>query len=242
MCAVRAMTGQTPPIPGRLPVDSRGSGQGARLRREPPLPSKDRDGHTAGRGLPRTEASCQPLLSEQACGRQDRQVAGGQGAALASDSPKREAGGPFLQGFPRTPWCEGALSSNASAHPYLQLHLLHPGHLAGLLSGGFHQPPEFLSLRKLLAFMGLNTPGSDLENRAQHYLERFSYLELVELDDEDEEDWGGRAGDRVGHTDPASVQLGRENRVGSHPIPMGCSLGRPPRALALTHERWEECP
>ncbi|XP_038545180.1 ral guanine nucleotide dissociation stimulator-like isoform X1 [Canis lupus familiaris] len=54
----------------------------------------------------------------------------------------------------------------------------------------FHQPPEFLFLRKLLAFMGLNRPGSDLENRAQRYLERFSYLELVELDDEDEEDWG----------------------------------------------------
>ena len=85
--------------------------------------------------------------------------------------------------------------------------------------------------------MGLNTPGSDLENRAQRY------LELVELDDEDEEDWGGRAGDRMGHTDPASMQLGREHRVGSHPIPMGCSLGRPPRALALTHlEWWEECP
>ncbi|XP_038415179.1 uncharacterized protein LOC119874619 isoform X2 [Canis lupus familiaris] len=128
-------------------------------------------------------------------------------------APSGRLGAPFLQGFPRTPWCEGALSSNASAHPYLQLHLLHPGHLAGLLSGGFHQPPEFLSLRKLLAFMGLNTPGSDLENRAQHYLERFSYLELVELDDEDEEDWGGRAGDRVGHTDPASVQLGREHRL-----------------------------
>nr|XP_025845160.1 predicted GPI-anchored protein 58 [Vulpes vulpes] len=38
--------------------------------------------------------------------------------------------------------------------------------------------------------MGLNMPGSDLENWAQRYLERFSYLELVELDDEDEEDWG----------------------------------------------------
>ena len=87
----------------------------------------------------------------------------------------------------------------------------------------FHQPPEFLSLRKLLAFMGINMPGSDLENQAQ--------------------DWGGRAGDRVGHTDPASVQLGWEHRVGSHPIPTGCSLGRPPRALALTHVgRWEECP
>eukprot|EP00071_Canis_lupus_P010392 XP_005629631.1 ral guanine nucleotide dissociation stimulator-like [Canis lupus familiaris] len=35
----------------------------------------------------------------------------------------------------------------------------------------FHQPPEFLFLRKLLAFMGLNMPGSDLENWAQRYLE-----------------------------------------------------------------------
>ncbi|XP_038445228.1 uncharacterized protein LOC119878727 isoform X2 [Canis lupus familiaris] len=99
------------------------------------------------------------------------------------------------------------LQEGRNPGPVRNLHLLHPGHLAGLLSGGFHQPPEFLSLRKLLAFMGLNTPGSDLENRAQRY------LELVELDDEDEEDWGGRAGDRMGHTDPASMQLGREHRL-----------------------------
>ncbi|CAD7680465.1 unnamed protein product [Nyctereutes procyonoides] len=38
--------------------------------------------------------------------------------------------------------------------------------------------------------MGLNMPGSDLENWAQRYLERLSYLELVELGYEDEEGWG----------------------------------------------------
>ena len=100
-------------------------------------------------------------------------------------------GAPFLQGFPGTPWCEGALSSDASAHLSL------PRAISCILDiwldyhqEDFHQPPEFLFLRKLLAFMGLNMPGSDLENWAQRYLERFSYLELVELDDEDEEDWG----------------------------------------------------
>ena len=101
VCAVRAMTGQTPPVPGRLPVDSRGKWAGSQAEEGAPLPSKDRDGHTAGRGLPRTEASCQPLLGEQACGRQDRQVAGGRGAGLASDSPAREAEAPGPAGLPR---------------------------------------------------------------------------------------------------------------------------------------------
>lgn len=95
------MTGQTPPVPGRLPVDSRGKWAGSQAEEGAPLPSKDRDGHTAGRGLPRTEASCQPLLGEQACGRQDRQVAGGRGAGLASDSPAREAEAPGPAGLPR---------------------------------------------------------------------------------------------------------------------------------------------
>ena len=83
VCAVRAMTGQTPPVPGHLPVDSRGRWAGTRLRREPRFPRRDGDGHPSRRGLPRTEAVCQPLVGEQACGRQDRQVAGGRGAGLA---------------------------------------------------------------------------------------------------------------------------------------------------------------
>ena len=79
----------------------KGKWAGSQAEEGAPLPSKDRDGHTAGRGLPRTEASCQPLLGEQACGRQDRQVAGGRGAGLASDSPAREAEAPGPAGLPR---------------------------------------------------------------------------------------------------------------------------------------------
>ena len=52
VCAVRAMTGQTPPVPGRLPVDSRGRWAGTRLRREPRFPRRDADGHPTGTGLP----------------------------------------------------------------------------------------------------------------------------------------------------------------------------------------------
>ena len=52
VCAVRAMTGQMPPVPVRLPVDSRGSWAGTRLRREPRFPRRDGDGHPAGPGLP----------------------------------------------------------------------------------------------------------------------------------------------------------------------------------------------
>ena len=43
---------------------------------------RDGDGHPAGPGLPGTEAASQPLLREQVCGRQVRQVAGAQGAGL----------------------------------------------------------------------------------------------------------------------------------------------------------------
>ena len=52
VCAVRAMTGQMPPVPWRLPVDSRGRWAGTKLRREPPFPRKDGDGQPTGRGLP----------------------------------------------------------------------------------------------------------------------------------------------------------------------------------------------
>ena len=52
VCAVRAMTGQTSPVPGRLPVDSRGRWAGTRLRREPRFSRRDGDGHPAGPGLP----------------------------------------------------------------------------------------------------------------------------------------------------------------------------------------------
>ena len=72
VCAVRAMTGQMPPSPYTCRWIQGASGQVARFRRESRFPRKDSDSHTTGRGLPCTEASCQPLLSEQAFGRQDR--------------------------------------------------------------------------------------------------------------------------------------------------------------------------
>ena len=102
------------PRPGRLPVDSRGRCTGNRLRREPCFPRRDDDGHSAGRGLP-AEAVCQPLLGEQACGRQDHQVAGGRGAGPASNTLRRRPGPRVLQGFPGTLVSEGALSSDACA-------------------------------------------------------------------------------------------------------------------------------
>ena len=38
VCAVRAMTGQTPPFPGRLPVDSRGKWAGSQAEEGVMLP------------------------------------------------------------------------------------------------------------------------------------------------------------------------------------------------------------
>ena len=46
-----------PPVPGHLPVDSRGRWTGTRLRREPRFPRRDADGHPAGPGLP-TQRLC----------------------------------------------------------------------------------------------------------------------------------------------------------------------------------------
>ena len=99
VCTVRAITGQTPPVSGCLPVDSRGRWAGTRLRRESRFPRRDGDGHPAGRGLPRTETASQPLFREQACGRQDHQVAGGQGQDLPPTSA-REVGAPGSAGLP----------------------------------------------------------------------------------------------------------------------------------------------
>ena len=107
----------------------------------------------------------------------------------------------------------------------------------------FHDPPEFPALTKLMNFTGQYLPDSTLDRRVNSYFEYLRNLHQAEFEDGGEEDWGGRVGDRVGHTDQASVLLGQEHWVGSHPIPTGCSLGRPPRALALTHVEWsEECP
>ena len=118
----------------------------------------------------------------------------------------------FLQGFPGTPLREGALSSDASAHLSL------PSTMSSFLTiwldyyeEDFHDPPEFPALRKLLNFTGQYLPGSVLHCRAECYLWRFINLHQAEFVGGGEEDWGGRVGDRVGHTDQASVLLGRSS-------------------------------
>ncbi|XP_072633791.1 uncharacterized protein [Canis lupus baileyi] len=175
------MTGQTPPVPGRLPVDSRGRWAGTRLRRESRFPRRDGDGHPAGRGLPRTEAAYQPLLREQACGRQVRQVAGAQGAGLASDTPHGRPGPRVLHGFPGTPACDRALSSDTCAR--LSLHRAISCMLEIWLDyygDDFCQLPEFPSLMKILQFVRQHMPGSDVELRARRNLQQFRRLHTVE--------------------------------------------------------------
>ncbi|CAD7686954.1 unnamed protein product [Nyctereutes procyonoides] len=91
----------------------------------------------------------------------------------------------FLQGFLGTPLCEGGLSSDASAHLSL------PRPISYIMS---------LTI-KPLAVTGQDLPGSDLENGAKRYLKRFrNHIQQSQ-----------RLG-RVGHTNQASMQLGREQR------------------------------
>ena len=123
-------------------------------------------------------------------------MAGGQGTALASDSPVREAEGPgFLPGFPGTPLCEGALSSDASAHLSL------PSTMTSFLTiwltyyeEDFDDPPEFPALTKLMNFTGQYLPDSTLDRRVNSYSEYLRNLHQAEFQGGGEEDWGGRVG------------------------------------------------
>ena len=100
-CALRAMTTpDTPPLPAHMQWKSRGKWAG-RLSRVSSFHIEDRNGHSRGQGLPLTEALGQPLLSDQACLRQDCHITGGCGVGMGSDSQELGTQGPrFPQGFP----------------------------------------------------------------------------------------------------------------------------------------------
>ena len=85
----------------------------------------------------------------------------------------------------------GALSSDFSA--YLSV----PRALYSILStwlepylGDLVQPPELPSLNMLLAYLGLNMPGSDLECHVQLLLSQLQQLETTEPEPGGEGDWG----------------------------------------------------
>ncbi|XP_077704760.1 uncharacterized protein LOC144284279 isoform X1 [Canis aureus] len=91
--------------------------------------------------------------------------------------PAREAGPRVLQGFPGTPACDRALSSDACACLSL------PRAISCMLEiwldyyrDDFCQLPAFPSLRKLLQFLSHHLPGSDVEVRARRYLRQFRCL------------------------------------------------------------------
>lgn len=84
-----------------------------------------------------------------------------------------------------------ALSSDFSA--YLSV----PRALYSILStwleqylGDFFQPPELPSLNMLLAYLGLNMSGSDLECHVQLLLSQLQQLDPTEPEPGGEEDWG----------------------------------------------------
>lgn len=178
-------------------------------------PKKDTNGHTIDQGLPLTKAFCQPLLCDQAYLRQDCQIPGGQGVGQASDSQELEAQGPtFPQGFPGTSVWDGALSSDSSAYLSVTraVYIILDTWL-DQYPEDFFQPPEFPCLKVLLAYMGLNMPGSDLERHAQLLLSQLQHLEPTEPEAGGKEDGGvgqlwACGGDRVGHTEQASIACG----------------------------------
>lgn len=62
----------------------------------------------------------------------------------------------------------------------------------------FDEPPGFLSLLTLVAYLKLNFAGSDMEHQAQRLLSEFQHIEADEAGTEGEEDsgrvtwvWGG---------------------------------------------------
>ena len=97
---------------------------------------------------------------------------------MVSDTQELETQGPrFPQGFPEALAWEGALSSDSSAH------LSVPRAISSILDTwldrypeDFFQPPEFPCLKMLLAYLGLNMSGSDLEQRAHLLLSQLNTL------------------------------------------------------------------
>ena len=130
----------------------------------------------------------------------------------------------------------GALSSDSSAH------LSVPRAISTILATwlghypeDFFQPPEFRCLKTLLAYIGLNMPGSDLEQRAWLLLSRLRHLGPAEPEAGGEEDWGwlteACGGETVGHTEQASTdcRVAGSKEWSQITVPTGHSLGRPPR-------------
>ena len=146
--------------------------------------------------------------------------------------PAREAGPRVLQGFPRTPACDRALSSDACACLSL------PRAISCMLEiwldyyrDDFCQLPAFPSLRKLLQLLSHHLPGSDVEVRAWRYLRQFRCLHAAKPEAGGEEAWEWLSWGQMGPPDPASVQLGREQGVGSHPTPWAAAWGHLPGLL-----------
>ena len=73
----------------------------------------------------------------------------------------------------------------------------HPRAMASILGTWLHlypedfqQSPEFPCLKMLLAYIELNMPDSDLEQRARHFLAQLETLEPTEAEGHGEEDSG----------------------------------------------------
>ena len=118
-------------------------------------------------------------------------MAGAQGAGLASDTPHGRPGPRVLHGFPGTPACDRALSSDTCAR--LSLHRAISCMLEIWLDyygDDFCQLPEFPSLMKILQFVRQHMPGSDVELRARRNLQQFRRLHTVEPEAGGEEAWG----------------------------------------------------
>ena len=152
-------------------------------------------------------------------------MARGRGSGLASNILQGMPGPWVLQGFLRTPVSDGALSSDTCA--LLSL----PRAISCMLEiwldyfqDEFCQLPEFPSLRMILEFMRQSMPGSAVELRARRYLQQFRRLQQ-------RSQRGWPSGDRGCPADPASMQLGREQGVGSHPTPRAVGWGHLPGLL-----------
>ncbi|KAM8932875.1 uncharacterized protein AAEQ78_019386 isoform 1-T2 [Lycaon pictus] len=86
-----------------------------------------------------------------------------------------------LQGFPGTPRCEGALSSDPCAHLPL------PRAICCILEiwmdyyqEDFCRLPQSASLKKILEFIRQRMPGTDVELRARRYLQQLRRLHAAE--------------------------------------------------------------
>ena len=146
-----------------------------------------------------------------------------------------------LQGFPGTPRCEGALSSDPCAHLSL------PRAICCILEiwmdyyqEDFCRLPQSASLKKILEFIRQRMPGTDVELRARRYLQQLRRLHAAEPEAGGEEAWGWPSWGQGVPGGSSLYAAGPGAGGGLTPHPTGCSLGTPPRALALTHIEWRE--